>query len=352
MINSHPFFSIIVPIFNTERYLKKCISSVLKQTFSDFELLLVNDGSLDNSLSICQIFQEKDNRIRLINKNNEGVMKARLDGIYQSSGQYLLFLDSDDWLDHKLLDHLYNIYLSNPSIDIICYSLTRFIDRYGLLHRKEFLPETGLLSRDVFIHRYFINSFLGRTGRFPVYLWDKCYSRKLFLNSDFKDDKIRHGEDLLWNMYIIPQIESIYLSNYPGYFYRYGGITSRFYPNYLTDHKIIYSKGLEIIDRYHLYEGSSYLRDKLAYNLFYYILSWIEHAPSKDKLEIIQFISKELKDPIWDEIINHINPETTSRYHSALKNRNSEEIYNFSYHEYTLRRNRNYIKKILYKLLQ
>lgn len=90
--------SIIVPIYNCEKYLEQCIGSLVKQTYSDIEIILVNDGSTDSSLSICKKYSETDDRIQVINKKNGGVSSARNVGIKVSTGEYVIFVDADDWL--------------------------------------------------------------------------------------------------------------------------------------------------------------------------------------------------------------------------------------------------------------
>lgn len=94
-----PKISVIIPVYNVETYLSKCIESVLHQTYSDFELLLIDDGSTDNSGSICDMYKEKDNRIRVFHKKNEGVSKARNLALDNASGEFVIFVDSDDWIE-------------------------------------------------------------------------------------------------------------------------------------------------------------------------------------------------------------------------------------------------------------
>lgn len=105
-----PKISIIVPIYNTEKYLSACINSVLFQTFDDFELLLINDGSTDDSEKICCEYVSRDSRVKLFNKDNGGQPSALNYGIEQSVGEYLMFLDADDyWCDNNILGKLYNV---------------------------------------------------------------------------------------------------------------------------------------------------------------------------------------------------------------------------------------------------
>ncbi|MGN0987344.1 MAG: glycosyltransferase family 2 protein, partial [Otoolea sp.] len=93
-----PFVSLIIPIYNAEKYLRRCLNSAMEQTFSDLEIILVDDGSTDQSLSICREYQQKDPRFRIIEKENTGVSDSRNQAIAAARGNYLQFMDSDDWL--------------------------------------------------------------------------------------------------------------------------------------------------------------------------------------------------------------------------------------------------------------
>lgn len=114
-------FSIIVPVFNVEQYLSRCIESVLSQTFKDFELILVDDGSTDSSGAICDRYAEKDNRILVIHKKNGGVSTARNVGIDNAKGEYITFCDSDDYYKDKLLETVV-AYLEDGSVDFLSYN--------------------------------------------------------------------------------------------------------------------------------------------------------------------------------------------------------------------------------------
>lgn len=103
-----PQISIIVPVYNTEKYLHRCIKSILSQSFTDFELLLINDGSTDNSGGICDEYSTKDPRIRVFNKTNGGVSAARNLGLENAKGEWITFIDSDDWIESEMLSTLTN----------------------------------------------------------------------------------------------------------------------------------------------------------------------------------------------------------------------------------------------------
>lgn len=103
-----PKISVIVPVYNTDKYLHKCVDSILNQTFTDFELLLINDGSKDCSGEICDEYAQKDSRVRVFHKANGGVSSARNLGLDNAIGEYILFIDGDDWIEQTMCEELYN----------------------------------------------------------------------------------------------------------------------------------------------------------------------------------------------------------------------------------------------------
>lgn len=112
--------SIVVPVYQVENYIRKCIESIQAQTFSDFELILVDDGSKDSSGRICDEYAKKDDRIKVIHKKNEGVASARNDGIRYSKGKYICFIDADDWIEETMLESCINN-MSKTDADVVCH---------------------------------------------------------------------------------------------------------------------------------------------------------------------------------------------------------------------------------------
>ncbi len=135
--NGIPLFSVIIPAYNSEKFIDKCIESVLSQTFSDFELVLVDDGSADNTLDVLNRYAERDSRVRVLHQENGGHTSARNLGLAHSRGEYILFVDSDDWLDLDVLEKC-EIDIRKNNTDIIvfgihCYSETSDYYIYGSL---------------------------------------------------------------------------------------------------------------------------------------------------------------------------------------------------------------------------
>ncbi len=128
--------SIIVPIYNVEKYLRQCLDSIQNQTYQNFECLLINDGSPDNSADICREYVEKDSRFKYFEKENGGLSDARNYGTRQSKGSYLTFVDSDDWLEHDALDRLYGALRkgnADISIDVLIVMIIRAANIYFMI---------------------------------------------------------------------------------------------------------------------------------------------------------------------------------------------------------------------------
>ena len=150
-------FSVIIPVYNVETYLRECMDSVLNQTFSDWEAVCVNDGSTDCSSAVLEEFASKDSRFAIINQSNGGLSAARNTGLKAAKGEYVLFLDSDDWLEPKALEVISK---SLSDEDMLCFSGRRFFESKGRYHDADqllertyasgmdYYNENALLSRD------------------------------------------------------------------------------------------------------------------------------------------------------------------------------------------------------------
>ena len=157
--------SIIIPIYNASRFIKKCITSILNQTYKNFELLIINDGSTDNSLEICNKFNDK--RIKIINQKNSGSECARLTGIKQSKGEYICFIDADDWISKDYLEILIT-YAQKYNVDVTCVKSYKVLDKYGIIkfknvwenYQEDLLPLDELKKHNNFLiyNRVFSNN--------------------------------------------------------------------------------------------------------------------------------------------------------------------------------------------------
>ena len=220
--------SIIVPVYNVEEYLKQCLDSILEQTFSNYEVILVNDGSTDSSGLICQEYAEKDARIRYFEKENGGQSEARNYGIEQAQGEYLTFVDSDDFLDASHLSVLYNALVNNDAdISIANYAnyqtstATFYLHTFGEYYEKIYTSEE--LIDDL--------SFLERNDLSFSTIWGSLYKKSVFSFLRFPKGVIGEDVALIYKMYT--QVDKIVYVHKYTYIYRENdsGISkSKIYP--------------------------------------------------------------------------------------------------------------------------
>ena len=209
---NHFLFSVCIPVYNVEKYVSECIESVLRQSYRFFELILVDDGSKDESLRICKEYEKKDNRIRVYSKKNEGQIATRNYAFSKASGDVILCLDSDDFLEYETLDKL-NQYFTKYNCDCIYYNWKRFFKGKSYLEKK--LDDKIRLIKD---KRLLFKKILGN----PNYnsMCFKAFKRNLIPK---KDDlffhKIRHGEDLVQTIEIMDKSDSVLFV--PDIFYNY-----------------------------------------------------------------------------------------------------------------------------------
>lgn len=182
--------SIIIPVYNTQEYLKDCLDSVINQSYSNIEIIIINDGSTDDSHAICIEYAEKDKRIIFIDKENEGVSAARNTGIDISKGEWIYFLDSDDFIELKMFSKLLMI-VDNTDCDVIQFGLRSYknnaIVRYNIPSEyREYLSED-------------LNIFLKENELKPVSACLHFFESKLIKNNKIRfDERLKHGEDMLF----------------------------------------------------------------------------------------------------------------------------------------------------------
>lgn len=187
-------FSIIVPIYNIEKYLNKCINSVLAQSFYDFELILVDDGSTDSSAKICDKYAKQDSRITVIHKNNGGLVSARKAGVNIARGEYIIHVDGDDWIDSSTLMSI-NTELCKKSVDIVCFGFIEVSNNERI--KKRINLKAGIYNREDMKREIFPYLIEDAKGRYFIHsAWGKAYRRELVKKYQrLVDDDICMSED-------------------------------------------------------------------------------------------------------------------------------------------------------------
>lgn len=236
------FFSVIVPIYKVEKYLPNCIESVLNQTFADFELILVDDGSPDKCPQICESYKEKDDRIKVIHKPNGGLASARIAGIKEANGDYVFNLDSDDLIEKDTLECAYKI-ISKTGCEIISFSY-RWVEDGRTISVTTDCLEEGLYSRkDIEKHIYPKLLMDKNMKHISYYLSGKAVKRELLTPHQLNvNEKISLGEDLCCVIPCYLNAENVYISKKEAYLYtvRNDSISKKFNSNqiYLIENVI------------------------------------------------------------------------------------------------------------------
>lgn len=223
-----PIISVIIPVYNTGKYLKKCLQSVVNQKVDNIEIIIVNDTSTDDSLKVIQKFVACDTRFSIIDKKiNEGLEEARKSGVAVAKGRYLCHLDSDDWLPHNALRILLK-YASENDADIVAGNMERVFDRFGIIKKtaRTFSSQHLVIDNETFMRDYYINFF--GVNIFPVSMCGKLYRTRYVKSIAINKLGFNLGEDLNYNIQMFPHAKKIVMIPDVVYCYRYGGMTSKF----------------------------------------------------------------------------------------------------------------------------
>lgn len=208
-----PVVSLIIPVYHAEKYLRRCLDSALQQTFSDMEIIAVNDGSEDASLEICREYEAKDSRFHVLDKENTGVSDSRNRAIAMAQGEYLQFLDSDDWLAPDATESL--VYAARKyDCDLVIADFYR-VDG-AVFTEKQHIRERGLLTREQYAE-YMMQE---PADFYYGVLWNKLYRRSVIEEHQIRmNPELRWCEDFLFNLSYIRYAERFTAIQTPIYYY-------------------------------------------------------------------------------------------------------------------------------------
>lgn len=295
-MNSNKLVSIIVPIYNVEQYLEKCVCSILNQDYNNLEVILVNDGSTDKSLEICKKLQKKDNRIKIINQKNLGVSSARNNGFYYSKGDYICFIDSDDIIEIDMVSTLVKLLQENECEVANC---NIHIIEKDKTERNFYKNGNIKIYNSSELKKYFL------LGKVSHACWDKMYKREVLEKVNFILNSTSEDRYFCWKLY--KTINKMVVTSKVGYHYirkNENSITSR--PLSL--------KNISRIEEALTVKNDVLLHYPELYDEWeYYYLNGLDNLASKfieqkikkdDKLyKYYEFIILELK-----KILKHSNP--------------------------------------------
>ena len=228
-------YSFIVPVYNTEKYLKKCLDSLVNQTYKDFEIIVVNDGSTDKSSSIISKYQKKYKNIIVIDKENEGLSMARNRGVQKSSGKYIIFVDSDDYVSNKLLEEVDK---KIDDSDILRFQIAMEDEEYTKINEYHEEGFESMCGYDAF--RY-LSSY-----HFVEPAWCYVIRKNYYIENKFSFKKGVYHEDFGLIPYVIYKARKVKSIDFIGYYYiqRNGSIMNN------NDYKKTVKKAFDMLEQY------------------------------------------------------------------------------------------------------
>ena len=223
-MENNDLISIVVPIYNVEQYLKRCVDTIINQTYKNIEIILVDDGATDNSGKICDEYIQKDNRIKVIHKENGGLSDARNVGLENANGKYIAFIDSDDYISKDFIQKLYKFCIEN-GCEIAQCSYQRVYDNSSISENTNAEIVTTIMNRNEAI----LKMFASKNSEYTV-AWNKLYKTSLF-NSGIRYPKGMLHEDEATTYKLFYEAKKIVVTNEELYYYliRENSITNKKY---------------------------------------------------------------------------------------------------------------------------
>lgn len=210
--------SVIIPVYKVERYLEKCIESIQKQTFKDLEIILIDDGSPDKCGKICDDFADKDKRIKVIHKTNEGLSIARNTGLQYATGEYVTFVDSDDYISMTCFEKMITAIKKYQADIVMCGTMC--VDEDGKILSQDIFEEGKIYKGEKIVDEFVLS--------LKTAVWNKLFRKKILINSEFPKNRI-HGEDLVFiTSFLSPETQLVTIAE-KGYYYvkHAGSITTK-----------------------------------------------------------------------------------------------------------------------------
>lgn len=288
--------SVIVPIYNVEKYLHRCVDSILNQTYKNLEIILVDDGSTDSSPQICDEYAQKDNRVIVIHKQNGGLSSARNAGLDIANGDYIGFVDSDDFIDPDMYQSLINVISTkNNTISNVMY-VRSYISGET---KPSIVPHT--INEDISAEKY-LEELLLHVG--DVSVCTKLFPKDVIGNSRFTEGIL--NEDLIFMMNIIPQIQTIKFVGQVGYYYfvREKSISSG-YGKAIIDMQSNALWVLDFIKKNYPVLKAQAIRFALYQNMAYLLVVPSKEATSKNKryCSATSFVRKNFFNSIFNKYL-------------------------------------------------
>lgn len=317
--------SVIVTIYNTpEKYLRKCIESIINQTLKEIEIILVNDGSKEEIQKVCEEYAQKDTRIKLLNQQNQGESGARNTGIENATTENITFVDSDDWIEIDTCEKIYNyIKTINEEYEIIIFNC--FVDYPNKQIKNIFYPKQGLLNKQDIEEIQLQNIEKGIVKYYPAIINISIACAKIYKRKFIKENNLRYVfglirmADAVFNMEAFEKAKKIFVLQEYLYHYqqndfsicqRYSKDTIKYYETYfefVKEYIEKYNKNEKFIDTLNIKIVTSI--DRYMYNYFFH----------KDNPKDLKSIEKEFKELISDKLYQNAMKKVKIQYLSTYQ---------------------------------
>lgn len=284
--------SVVVPVYNVEKYLKQCLDSVVNQTFFDFECICINDGSTDNSLSILQEYVNKDKRFKIISTENKGIYSARNTGIKLSNCEYITFIDSDDWIENNYLEKLYDSITENDDVVVCCFKIYKTKD--NIFKRDTNFTTINKLYKKLTVQKNKHIKNIFKFTNFTRAVWGKLYRSSVIKNNNIVFfDNIRSSVDYSFNIIFNMYAKNIVFVKDELYIYRkqIPSITSN-NENLRIDSFYSFIELMKDLDKRNF--NSNAIKQVCIDNLLYRVGKISKNVSKQNKQEILQSINQTL----------------------------------------------------------
>ena len=284
--------SIIIPNYNKQQFIRKCLQSVLNQTYPNTEVIIIDDCSTDNSYDICKQVAETDSRIRLYrNEKNIGHLRTRYIGIQKSKSNWITFVDADDWLENDAISRLYDNAI-DVDVDMVQMRHQRRMKGVAVKYYETF--DSQLCGRKICSDEFYnLISYVGMDSHISPSCWGKLYKTEILKEADRLNFNQFWGEDQIFNINYLRKARSLAIIDYIGYNYRWGGETSNYKFTMLEEYKNVHNmKRL-------MGQNIDCLNREIIILLRYHIRQLITELGWTPKA-ISSIMQDEIKDRIWE----------------------------------------------------
>jgi len=304
--------SVVVPVYNVEKYLKKCIESIINQTYKNIEIICINDGSKDSSPAILEEIAKNEPRLRVFHQENQGLMSVRMRGIAEANGEYIAFVDSDDYVSPNMLEILLEGVQKNGAQIAVC--AFEVVDEKGKL-LFNVIPRRKIIDKNEALKELMFKDYR-ETGLYP--LWNKLYKKELF-NGFAPDKKVANmGEDQFINLTLIDKSQNVYFSDMICYSYvqRVDSFMKIPKLSHIDDFFGFWGKKWEIADKLNLFQTN---KSELFDAYFNSVFDFYGLCYQTDKQNLIPIFSEKLAKDRYFKIKNlPIKPKNIIRCISFL----------------------------------